>query len=181
MVRILLTIALTCLINVNKNLLFSQDHLENQTLTEKTQKHKNDLAGFIGATYIFESGFVLPTIGIEYVRKINSHLGIGIITEFEIGSHIISSNEENHEEINVERSSALLALPTLYYMIGHFAFSAGYGIEFEKSENLGLLKFTINYALELKNEDWIILPNVSWDHTSVFDGLVYGFSVARRF
>jgi len=181
MVRILPVILLSLFINLNNNLLFSQEHSEDQNASKGTFHHKNELAGFVGATYIFESGFVLPTIGIEYVRKINSNFGVGLISEFEIGSHIISINEEMHEETEVERESAFLILPALYYINGRFVFSAGYGVEFEKSENLGLLKLTAMYVLELKNEAWIVVPNISWDHTYRFDGLVYGFSVARHF
>lgn len=181
MAKILLVILLSLLINLNNNLLFSQEHSTDHNATKETLHHKNKLAGFVGATYIFKSGFVLPTIGVEYVHKMNSNLGIGIISEFEIGSHIISINEEMHEEIEVERESAFLILPALYYINGHFVLSAGYGVEFEKSENLGLFKLTAMYVLELKNEAWIVIPNISWDHTNRFDGLVYGFSIARHF
>jgi hypothetical protein len=181
MARILLVILLSLFINLNNNSLFSQEHSGNQNAPKGIHGHKNELVGFVGATYIFKSGFVLPTVGIEYVRKINSNFGVGLISEFEIGSHIISINEEMHEEIEVTRESAFLILPALYYINGHFVFSAGYGIEFEKSENLGLFKLTAMYVLELKNEAWIVVPNISWDHTSRFDGLVYGFSIARHF
>lgn len=167
------------------NLMFSpllgQNSHNEASKGKESLHHKNDLAGFIGATYIFETGFVLPTFGVEYVRKINSHIGIGAIAEIEVGSHIISMNEETLEEDEVSRESAFLIAPTVYFMAGNFIGSIGYGVELEKNENLALLKISAMYALPLKNENWIFVPNVSYDYTSRFCGLVYGFSVARSF
>jgi hypothetical protein len=150
-------------------------------LPSRHLEHKNDLVGFFGATYIFNSGFVLPTFGLEYVRKLNNHIGIGVISEFEVGSHIITYNENTENEMEVDRESATLLLPAIYFRAGEFVASIGYGVELEKSKNLGLLKVSLSYMLPLKKEYWYIIPNMSWDHTSEFNGLVYGFSVARSF
>jgi hypothetical protein len=73
-------------------------------------------------------------------------------------------------------------IPTVYFSIHHLVvFTIGYGIEFEEKENLGLLKVGVNLEFELKNPRWIFIPNVSWDHTSHFDGIVYGFSLGYAF
>lgn len=161
--------------------LIGQNSHDEASKGKESLHHKNDIAGFVGATYIFETGFVLPTFGVEYVRKINSHIGLGVIAEIEVGSHIISMNEETHQEDEVSRESAFLMAPTVYFMVGDFIGSIGYGVELEKNENLGLLKISAMYALHLKNENWIVVPSVSYDYTSRFCGLVYGFCVARSF
>ena len=159
----------------------AQSHSTLPISTQEHPHHKNDIAGFAGATYICESGFFLPTFGIEYVRSVNSFMGIGVIGEIEVGSHIISKNENSHESIEVNRESAFLLCPAIYFKTGNFVTSVGYGIEFEKSENLALLKVSLMYSLYLQDERWIVLPNISWDHTIHFNGLVYGVSFARVF
>lgn len=157
----------------------AQEHDSNKSMAHHV--HHNDLAAFFGATYIFESGFVLPTFGIEYVRKINPHFGVGFISEIELGSHIISMDEISHEEAELIRESALLILPALYFQTGNFITSVGYGVELEKNENLGLFKLTAMYVLKLKQDTWFVVPSVSWDYTTKFNGLVYGFNIAKAF
>lgn len=159
----------------------TEDSHENASHGKVTLHHKNDIGGFVGATYMFESGFVLPTFGVEYVRKLNSYIGVGVIAEIEVGSHIIAMNEETHEEEEVSRQSAFLIAPAVYFVAGNFVGSVGYGVELEKMENLGLLKISAMYLLYLNNKNWLAVPSVSWDCTSRFNGLVYGFSVVRAF
>lgn len=176
-IRILI-IALISLFNVN---LHSQKHFEHKNDNEGEHLHKNDIAGFLGTTYILESGFILPTFGIEYVRKLNPYFGLGILGEFEVGSHIIAIDEHSQEQQEISRQSAVLLLPSVYLIYHHFIVSVGYGVEFEKNENLAMFKLGILYAFEFKNDKWLFVPNISWDHTKRFNSIVYGFSIARRF
>lgn len=179
--KIPLIIVLLILISTRFSPILAQEHSEDHKSSLEQSDNKNEIGGFFGSTYIIESGFVLPTVGLEYVREINSYFGIGIIAEVELGSHIIAIDEETQEEEEVSRESASLLLPAIYFTVHNFVISIGYGIEFEKNENLGLLKLTAMYVLELKNDKWIVVPAFSWDYTSRFNGLVYGFSVGRRF
>jgi hypothetical protein len=151
---------------------------------EKSYKvdHKNAAALFIGSTIIAPSGFNLPTIGVEYVREINHTIGIGIISEVEIGSHIVQINEEDEMTSEVNRAGALLILPTVFIRIYKgLILNAGYGIEFEANENLDLFKVGLEYRLTLQNPRWVVLPTVSWDHTKHFDGFVYGVNFGYKF
>jgi hypothetical protein len=153
-------------------------------LNEESHKveHKNAAALFVGNTIIAPSGFNLPTIGVEYVREINHTVGIGIIAEVEIGSHIVQKNEEGEMISEVHRKGAFLILPTAFIRIyKDLILNAGYGVEFESHENLGLLKVGLEYKLALQNPRWIVLPTVSWDHTRLFDGFVYGINFGYKF
>jgi hypothetical protein len=181
MLRIVLLIVISLLSGPINNSLFSQEKLEELTKAELLNEEKNEIGIFVGTTYIFDSGFILPTFGIEYLHELTPSLAIGFISEIELGSHIISMNEELHEMSEVERKSAILVLPVLYYQIGKFGLYSGYGIEFEQEENLGLFKLGASYILHLKNEEWAIVPNVSWDHTKLFDAFVYGFTLGKKF
>ena len=169
------------LLHIGTKSIKAQDHSTQSPSKENHFDHKNDIAGFAGATYILESGFYLPTFGVEYVRKINPNFGVGVIAEIEVGCHIISIDEDSHESVEVNRESAFLLLPALYFKTGNIVASVGYGVEFEKTENLALLKLSLMYCLRLQDENWVVAPNVSWDHTIHFNGLVYGVSIARLF
>jgi hypothetical protein len=149
---------------------------------EHTLHHHNVVALFVGNTLIKPSGFNLPTIGIEYIRELNHHIGIGFMAEAEIGSHIIQVNENNGNVTELDRSGAILLIPAIFARVYKgLIVSVGYGVEFEDNENLGLLKVSLEYKLAMKNERFIVLPTVSWDHTNRFEGWVYGVNFGYLF
>jgi hypothetical protein len=136
----------------------------------------------VGNTSIVQSGFHLPTVGLEYVREIKPNFGLGIIAEYEMGTHIVQENEAGQVVSEVEREEAFLILPSAFIRIYKgLIFSAGYGVEFEHNENLALTKIGLEYALPLQNSKWKAVPAVSWDHTHLFDGVVYGFMIGCSF
>ncbi|GEM_PF-7069085 len=164
---------------VFSNPLYAQ-HKDKEVAHEVNRK--NDISVFVGNTIIAQSGFNLPTVGIEYVHEITHHFGIGVIAEAEIGSHIIEKNENGDIISRVDREGAILVLPTAFFNVYKgLTFYAGYGVELEKRENLGLMKVGLEYKFALKNPRWMVLPNVSWDHTRLFDGVVYGVSFGYKF
>lgn len=145
-------------------------------------KYHNAIALFMGNTIIKPSGFNLPTFGVEYIREINHFLGVGFMAEFEVGSHIVQVNEHNGDVTNVDRSGAVLIIPAIFSRVYKgLIVSVGYGVEFEQSENLGLFKVSLEYKLYMKNERFIVLPTVSWDHTNRFNGFVYGVNFGYVF
>lgn len=142
----------------------------------------NEVSLFVGNNHKIESGFNLPTFGLTYVREINHFLAFGVISEIEAGSYNIETNEANGIITGVNREGALLVLPsTFIHLFRGLTFTGGYGIEFEKNENLGLLKLGLEYKLCLANKKWAVLPSASWDHTKLFDGIVYGVSFGYSF
>lgn len=145
-------------------------------------KHHNAVAIFVGNTMIRPSGFNLPTIGLEYIREINDHLGIGIMSEVELGSHIIQIDEHNGTKTEVERHSAALIIPSVFLRVYKgLIVTVGYGVELEKNENLGLSKVSLEYKLYMNNNRFLVLPTVSWDHTSKFNGIIYGVNFGYVF
>ena len=145
-------------------------------------KHHNLITLFVGNTLIKPSGFNLPTVGMEYVREINHYFGVGIMAEAEIGSHIVEINEHNGDVSEVNRSGAILLIPAVFVRtVKNLFLSVGYGVELESNENLGLFKVSLEYKLAMKNDRFIVLPTVSWDHTRRFDGWVYGVNFGYIF
>jgi len=151
--------------------------------SKEVHENKNIVLLFIGSTHINQSGINMPTFGVEYAHELFKNAGIGAIVEYEAGQHIIGKEEETGEEIDLTRKNSVLILPTLHYaFFNHFLIlTAGYGVEIEQEENLGLLKIGLSLELKLKNPKWYVVPGVSWDHTKLFDGIVYGFSIGYAF
>lgn len=161
--------------------LFAQSEHHDDANHAKTE-HSNVVALFIGNTMIKPSGFNLPTVGIEYVRKLNHFLGIGIMAEAEIGSHIVQVNEHNGNIMQVDRKGAILLIPAIFaHVYKGLIVSIGYGMEFESQENLNLLKVSLEYKFTMKRDRFIVLPTVSWDRTERFEGWVYGVNFGYKF
>lgn len=162
--------------------LFAQHHNESSEKIEHDTEAANFVGLFGGNTIIVQSGFNLPTIGIEYVHELRPRVGIGLSAELELGSHVIQKNEDGDVVSEVEREGAILLLPSVFIRVYEgLTITAGYGIEFEKNENLALSKLGLEYKLRMHDPSWLILPQVSWDHTKLFDGVVYGITFGYSF
>lgn len=150
---------------------------------EHVNEHPANFVGFfVGNTIIVESGFQIPTVGVEYVREIAPNIGIGIVAEYEFGSHIVQKNEGGSIISEVEREGAFLILPSAFFKLYKgLILTVGYGIELEKHENLAMSKVGLEYKFQMHDPNWIILPSVSWDHTELFDGVVYGATFGYKF
>ena len=150
---------------------------------ELLNEHPQNFVGFfVGHTIIVQSGFQIPTVGVEYVREISPKIWVGILAEYEFGSHVVQKNEEGSVISEVEREGAVLILPSAFFRIykGLIA-TVGYGVELEKHENLILSKVGLEYKFKMHDPNWLILPSVSWDHTELFDGVVYGVTFGYKF
>ncbi len=161
--------------------ILAQEHTEENPKNHH-QELRNFLGVFVGNTIIVQSAFKLPTLGIEYVREITPNFGAGITAELEIGSHIIQKNEDGDIISEVQRQGAVLLLPSVFIRVYKgLIVTVGYGIELEKNENLGMAKLGLEYKLRLHKLNWFVLPNVSWDRTRLFDGMVYGVTFGYSF
>lgn len=162
--------------------LYAQHENESESKMEQETEASNVVGFFAGNTIITQSGFKLPTIGFEYVREITPRVGIGLSAELELGSHVIQKDEEGDVVSEVEREAAVLILPSVFVRVYKgLIVTAGYGVEFERNENLALMKLGFEYKLRMHDPNWMILPQVSWDHTKLFDGVVYGVTFGYAF
>ena len=155
-----------------------------QTESSKTET-KNFIGLFLGNTVLYQTNIHLPTVGLEYVREITPRFGIGFGAEVEIGYEVINDKTSPNPATLYYRKTAILVQPALFYnpYKGLIVY-AGYGAEFEDAEDekvLGLLKIGIEYRLRMHNPNWLVLPSLSWDHTSHYDGVVYGLVFAYKF
>ena len=161
--------------------LSAQDHIMDSD-KEHGSKHKNIIGVFAGNTVLYQSNLHLPTIGVEYIHEITPHFGVGVISEVEIGYHVLENKNTANETSILHRESAFLIAPAAFLRVykGLIA-QVGLGVEFEHQENLLLMKLGVEYKLEMKNPKFYILPSLSWDHTKHLDGVVYGVVFAGVF
>ena len=155
-----------------------QEHLNNE--------HKKNFVGlFLGNTVLYQTNIHLPTVGLEYVRELTPNFGVGAVVEVEIGYEVISDKTSSNPSTLYMRETAILFQPAVFWRAYKgLIFYAGYGVEFENTEDeklLALFKIGVEYRLRMMNPNWFILPSLSWDHTSHYDGVVYGVAFAYRF
>ena len=167
--------------------LMAQEYKENKDPEKEEHEimYKSVLLGFIGSTHVIQSGINMVTFGMEYAYILTDpykpHLSLGAIIEYEAGQHIVFKEDENGETIEINRANALLMLPNLSFVFKPVILAVGYGIELEKEENLGLLKVSLTFDLDLSNKHWTVVPTINWDHTKRYDAIVYGFAIGYKF
>ena len=168
-----------CVISFNSLL---AQHEERQPDAAHHEGHyKNEISIYCGSTYLTKSGFNIPTIGIDYSRQLNSFLSIAALADFELGSHIIE-HDNNGDIHEVERERALLLMPGLSFrVVKGLTLFAGYGVEIEKTESLGLLRLGAGYKMKLKSERWLVEPYFYWERTKLFNALAYGVVFGYEF
>jgi hypothetical protein len=165
--------------------LSAQHDTETISETQQEAESKNFFGLFLGNTVLYQTNIHLPTVGVEYVREIGPRLGLGAILEVEIGYEVIDDKTSTTPSTLYTRETAILFQPAIFYRLYRgFIVSAGYGVEFENTEDeelLGLFKVGVEYRLRMQNPHWFVLPSLSWDHTSRYDGVVYGLVFAYKF
>lgn len=163
----------------------AQNHTEFPAKNKETIESKNFFGLFIGNTVLYQTNIHLPTVGVEYARELTPRFGVGAIAEVEIGYEVISDKTASNPSTLYYRETAILFQPAIYYRLYRgLIIYAGYGVEFEDTEDetiLGLSKIGIEYRLRMHNPHWVVLPSLSWDHTSHYDGVVYGVVFAYKF
>lgn len=163
----------------------AQEHTETIPDSPHNDEKMNFVALFLGNTVVYQTNIHLPTVGVEYIRELSPRLGIGLIGEVEIGYDVVNDKTNPNPSTLYTRETAILMQPAIFYRVYKgLIVSVGYGVEFENTENertFGLFKLGIEYRLAMKNPNWFVLPSLSWDHTSLYDGVVYGVVFAYKF
>ncbi len=87
----------------------------------------------------------------------------------------LQSFQVEHEQALLERSYPLsVTLVGHYHALRHWSFFAGPGYEFEKNENLFLIKIGTEYSFEISEEFEIALNFIYEGREEVYDGYTFG-------
>ncbi|PWJ44011.1 hypothetical protein [Sediminitomix flava] len=173
---------------------FAQHHEETKTASHSshtgTHTHGRHQFGVtIGQTHIpdgLDFGFNLvdidkdvfvTTLGLNYFYLLPKNFGIGIIADIELEKYFIDLPERELLRENV----FIIAAIASYNIVGSGVFIRfGPGIEIEKNENFGLLKFEAEWEF-IKGDNWGIAPFVAYDVKKEYNTWEAGLSFIRFF
>ena len=132
---------------------------------ENEEEKKNLLSISLGYTYIPQGasheaevadGVFIPSIGIDYLRRIHPRYEIGLMFDMEFGEYIVID-----KELNRENAIAIVAIGS-FSLTKHINVFAGGGIEIEKHHNLGIIRLGTEYNFRFK-KGWVIAPGFIYD------------------
>lgn len=120
----------------------------------------------------------IPAYGLDLEYWVNEKWGLGFHNEVELEMYEVETGEMTF----IEREYPLVVtLDALYKPYKELIFVIGYGVEFEKSENLNLIRFGAEYEFDLGN-NWDMSPNFTYDYR--FDNYgtySIGIGVGKKF
>ncbi len=169
--KVLLIILAICVIN---NIIRAQ---------ESTEELQNLLSLSFGYSYVSEgaepegteaTGIYVPSIGIDYFRKVSPKLEIGTMVDLELSDYLIIK-----KDLNRSKALVLTAIAS-YNPLKNVNIFAGAGIELEKHKNLGVLRFGGEYAFMMK-DDWVLAPGFFYDVKEGYNTWSIALAFGREF
>ncbi|MEQ8713391.1 MAG: hypothetical protein RIC80_10255 [Cyclobacteriaceae bacterium] len=156
---------------------------QEEVAIDEEEEGKNLIAATVGYTYIREAGelgateadgFFVPTIGLDYFRKVHTKWEIGLMLDLELGQYLIIKKE-------LERERAFIAaFAGAYKVTPNFQLVAGAGIELEKHKNLAILRLGAERQFNLGNE-WRLGPAFFFDFKEGYDTWSLSLSLGKEF
>ena len=121
---------------------------------------------------------IVPTIGLDLEYWINEKWGFGFHNDLELETFEI---EKEHELFVEKEFPLVLTFDALYKFKEHWVFVVGTGVEFEKNEDLFILRAGLEYEVEFGNH-WDVSPTVIYDHRSNSSSTWgIGIGIGKRF
>ena len=122
-----------------------------------------------------EEGHWVSSIGVDYFREVSEKWEVGVKLDIQLGHYIIPHKD------NLERENAFIALAVgSYKVLPKWAIFAGAGMEFEKNENLGVIRVGTDYSFHL-TQGWAIPVGFFWDIKDGYDVYAFTVGIAKHF
>lgn len=147
------------------------------------EEGKNFIAITAGYTYIPSAGklksleadgFFVPTLGLDYFRRVHAKWEFGLMLDLELGRYLIIKKELPRE------NAFIVALAGAYSLTPKFQLIAGAGMEWEKNENLAILRIGAERSFHLGNE-WNLGPALFFDFKEGYDTWSLSLSIGKEF
>ncbi|MCX2740883.1 hypothetical protein [Pontibacter anaerobius] len=121
---------------------------------------------------------IVPSLGLDVEYWFNDKWGIGSHNDLEL----INFEVERGDSRILERETPLLlTLDALWKPWKGLVLLAGPGIEFEKEENLFVVRGGVEYEIEL-GRHWDVAPTVFYDNRkNAYDTFSVGIGLGKRF
>ncbi|KAA6438165.1 hypothetical protein ACD591_18580 [Rufibacter glacialis] len=121
---------------------------------------------------------IVPSVGLDLEYWFNEKWGIGSHNDLEL----ISFEVEDREGTFIEKETpVLLTLDVLWKPWKGLVLLAGPGVEFEKEENLFVIRGGLEYELELGSH-WDVAPTIFYDaRKDAYNTFSVGIGIGKRF
>jgi hypothetical protein len=120
----------------------------------------------------------IPSWGVDLEYWFNAQFGLGLHNDLEIESFIVIGSEG--EEID-RVYPVVLTLDALWRPYKGWVLQAGPGIELEQEENYFVVRFGLEYEIELSHH-WDLVPTFFYDsRQGAYDTWSIGLGVGKRF
>lgn len=127
-----------------------------------------------------KKNFILPAWGLDYDYWFAPKWAVGLHNNMILQQFKVVEGEETEEEIEVV-NPLTVSLVGLFMPVRNLTLIAGFGREFEKTENLSLLDFGLEYGFELPDE-WELSLNLKYeDKLNAYDSWLFGFGISKIF
>jgi hypothetical protein len=124
---------------------------------------------------IHEEGHWVSSIGVDYFRKVSEKWEVGVKFDVQLGHYIIPHKD------NLERENAFIALAVgSYEILPKWAVFAGAGMEFEKNENLAIVRVGTDYMFPIV-DGWAIPVGFFWDIKEGYNVYAFVVGIAKHF
>lgn len=121
---------------------------------------------------------IVPTFGLDLEYWVNEKWGFGFHNDLELETFEI---EKEHELFVEKEFPLVLTFDALYKFTKHFVLVVGTGVEFEKNEDLFILRAGLEYEVEFGNH-WDVSPTVIYDYRSNSSSTWgIGIGIGKRF
>lgn len=161
---------------------FGQDALEDNEGEDEEEGRHTIFLGF-GWTHIPKAGsvddteatgFLVPTIGLDYMYKISPKWEVGTMMDLELDQYLIIDQE-------LERENAVIITAIgLYRLLPHLSIFAGGGIEIEHHKNLAIFRAGIDSPFHL-GKGWFLVPSFIVDFKEGYDTWSFKVSFGKEF
>ena len=116
-------------------------------------------------------GIFVPSIGLDYKRRIDEKWAVSLFTDLEMDHYVLIDKDFNRE------NAFIAVVGPSYEIVEGLGSFAGAGMEFEKSQNLFVMRLGLEYGFEIGHH-WIVVPQafIDWKQSYFTYSLSIGFS-----
>lgn len=121
---------------------------------------------------------IVPSFGLDLEYWFNEKWGIGFHNDLELETFEIETDDKKFIE---KEYPLVLTFDALYKFYKGWVLVAGSGIEFEKSENLFIIRTGLEYEIEFGHH-WDVAPTIIYDYRSNNTSTwAIGIGIGKRF
>lgn len=119
-------------------------------------------------------GILVPSIGLDYGRRLNNSWAIGIMTDLELANYLVINKD-------LQRDRAFIIIVNgIYNLTYNWKLVGGMGVELERHKNLFVIRLGTDYDIRLKN-GWGIAPGFFYDFKESYDTWCFSIAIGKEF